>query len=277
MRAYTVLLSSVLISSALLVSGCSSTPKERPERTEAQQYEEVRRQIERNNFLTAIDELRELEARFPYGDFAEQAQLDLIYTQYRALDYPAAVASATRFLRNYPTNEHLDYVLYMKGVANYNLERGLFDRIVRSDKASRDLDAWRDAFTDFQELVSRFPDSQYAPDARARMVHIRNQLAEHELHAARYYARRGAYVAAVARAREVVIHYQETPSVEEALAIMSRAYRSLGEQALSDRSLAVLRHNWPESDYLSRGQVQLSWWPSDGGRGLLSLLTFDLL
>lgn len=277
MRAYTVLLSSVLISSALLVSGCSSTPKERPERTEAQQYEEVRRQIERNNFLTAIDELRELEARFPYGDFAEQAQLDLIYTQYRALDYPAAVASATRFLRNYPANEHLDYVLYMKGVANYNLERGLFDRIVRSDKASRDLDAWRDAFTDFQELVSRFPDSEYAPDARARMVHIRNQLAEHELHAARYYARRGAYVATVARAREVVIHYQETPSVEEALAIMSRAYRSLDEQMLSDRSLAVLRHNWPESDYLSRGQVQLSWWPSEGGRGLLSLLTFDLL
>lgn len=277
MRAYTVFLSSVLVSSALLVSGCSSTPKERPERTEAQQYEEVRRQIERNNFLTAIDELRELEARFPYGDFAEQSQLDLIYTQYRALDYPAAVASATRFLRNYPANKHLDYVLYMKGVANYNLERGLFDRIVRSDKASRDLDAWRDAFNDFQELVSRFPDSPYAPDARARMVHIRNQAAEHELHAARYYARRGAYVAAVARAREVIIHYQETPAVEEALAIMSRAYRSLGEAELSDRSLAVLRHNWPESSYLSRGQVQLSWWPSDDGRGLLSLLTFDLL
>ncbi|AJD47080.1 outer membrane assembly lipoprotein YfiO [Isoalcanivorax pacificus W11-5] len=273
MRAYTIF----LISAALLASGCSSNPKERPERSEAQQYEEVRKQIERNNFLTAIDELRELEARFPYGDYAEQAQLDLIYTQYRALDYPATVASATRFLRNYPANEHLDYVLYMKGLANYNLERGLFDRIMHTDKASRDMDAWRDAFNDFQELVSRFPDSQYSPDARARMVFIRNQLAEHELHAARYYARRGAYVAAAARAREVVIHYQETPSVEEALAIMSRAYRSLGEAQLSDKSLAVLRHNWPDSGYINNeGRVALSWWPSEDG-GLLSLLTFDLL
>ena len=274
MRIYTVFL---LIAALFIVAGCSSTPRERPERTEAELYQTVRTQLDRNNFLSAIDELRELEARFPYGDFAEQAQLDLIYSQYRALDYPAAVATATRFTRNFPANEHLDYVMYMKGLANYNMERGLFDRLMRTDRAARDLSSWRDAFRDFHELVNRYPDSEYAPDARARMVYIRNQLAAYELHVARYYARRGAHVAAVNRAQQVVIHFQETPSVPEALAIMSRAYRSLGEQELSERSLAVLNHNWPDNDFVnSRGRVELSWWPRDE-RTWLSLITFDLL
>ena len=277
MRIHTVFLLALALIVTGIVSGCSSNPRERPERTEAELYREVRSQLDRNNFLTAIDELRELEARFPYGDFAEQAQLDLIYAQFRALDYPATVATAARFTRNFPANEHLDYAYYMRGLANYNMERGLFDRMLRTERSSRDLSSWRDAFRDFNELVTRFPDSEYAPDARARMLHIRNQLAGNELHVARYYARRGAYVAAVNRAQQVVIHYQETPSVPEALAIMSRAYRSLGEQELSERSLAVLTHNWPDNDYVnSRGRVELSWWPRDE-RTWLSLITFDLL
>ncbi|WP_223428218.1 outer membrane protein assembly factor BamD [Alcanivorax limicola] len=267
----------VILALLLSVAGCSNKPKERPERTESEHYEEVRKQLDRNNFLSAIDELRELEARFPYGDFAEQAQLDLIYTQYRALDYPATVATATRFIRNYPANAHMDYVLYMKGLANYNMQRGLFDRLVRTNRASRDLSSWRDAFRDFHELASRYPDSDYAPDARSRMVYIRNQMAAQELHVARYYARRSAYVAAINRAQQVVLHYQETPAVEEALAIMARAYRSLGEDELASRSQTVLVHNWPESEYLdSRQRVALEWWPRDE-RNWLSLITFDLL
>ncbi|MEY1663094.1 outer membrane protein assembly factor BamD [Isoalcanivorax beigongshangi] len=271
-------LTTVLLLSALLgITGCASKPKVSPERTEAGQYQAAQRQIEKKNFLTAVDELRELEARFPYGDYAEQGLLDLVYVYYRAYDYPASIAAATRFLRNYPANPHLDYVLYMRGLGNYNLERGLFERLLRTEKSSRDLDAWRDAFRDLNELVRRYPDSPYTPDARARLVHIRNTMADGELHAARYYARRGAYVAAAARAKEVIIHYQETPAVEEALAVQYRAYRALGEKQLADTTLSVLKYNWPESQYLaSNDRVVLPWWP-DRERGLLSLLTFDLL
>ena len=222
MRIYTVFL---LIAALFIVAGCSSTPRERPERTEAELYQTVRTQLDRNNFLSAIDELRELEARFPYGDFAEQAQLDLIYSQYRALDYPAAVATATRFTRNFPANEHLDYVMYMKGLANYNMERGLFDRLMRTDRAARDLSSWRDAFRDFHELVNRYPDSEYAPDARQRMIAVRNRMAELELHAARYYIKREAYIAANNRARYVVENYPSSPSVEEALILLADTFR----------------------------------------------------
>ena len=271
-----VLLISIL-AVALVTAGCSRRAAEPPERTEAEQYAQVRAQIERNNFMSALEELRELEARFPYGEFAEQAHLDRIYVHYRALDYPAAVAAAGRFLRNHPASRHRDYVLYMRGLAHYNMERGMLERLVGTDRSSRDLSSWRNAFQDFRDLVEEYPDSEYAPDARSRMIHIRNQLAEHELHVARYYARRGAYIAAVNRAQHVVLHFQRTHSVPEALAIMSRSYEALGQQELAQRSRRVLHHNWPDSPYLEgEDRVALEWWPDDE-RTWLRLLTFDLL
>src|SRR5699024_1529481 len=139
MRRYTIV-SIVLI--ALFATGCANRTKEAPERTEAEHYTEAKRQIGKKNYLTAIDELRELEARYPYGDYTEQAQLDLIYTQFRAADYPAVVATATRFQRNHPNHQHLDYVLYMQGLANYSLEKGMMDGVFGPDKSSRDLRAW---------------------------------------------------------------------------------------------------------------------------------------
>lgn len=260
-----------------MLAGCSRQAADGPERTEAEQYAQVRDQIERNNFMSALEELRELEARFPYGEFAEQAHLDRIYVHFRALDHPAAVASATRFLRNYAASEHRDYALYMRGLARYNMERGMLERLVRTDRSARDLSSWRDAFRDFQEVVEQHPDSDHAPDARSRMIHIRNQLARQELHAARFYARRGAYIAAANRAQHVVQHFQRTPSVPEALAIMSRAYRELGQPELAAKSHRVLAHNWPDSEFLDGDErVALEWWP-EGERTWLRLLTFDLL
>ena len=273
MRAFIVL----LLIAALTAAGCSRRGAEPPERTEAEQYEQVREQIERSNFLNALEQLQELEARYPYGEYAEQAQLDRVYVQYRALDYPSAVASATRFLRNYPASRHRDYALYMRGLANYNMERGMLERLIPTERSARDLSSWRDAFGDFRELVEEHPDSEYAPDARSRMVHIRNELAEHELHAARYYARRGAYIAAANRAQHVVKHFQATPAVPEALAIMSRSYQALGREELAQRSRRVLAHNWPDSEFLApRERVALEWWPEEE-RTWLRLLTFDLL
>jgi len=260
-----------------LIVGCSSNPKDRLEQSESLHYKEARRLLERNSFLNAIEQYEELEARFPYGELAEQAQLDMIYARYRALDYATATAQAERFIRNYPAHEHLDYVLYMRGLSHYHMEQGMFDRLFRSEKASRDLTSMRQAFRDFDELVSRYPDSEYAPDARSRMLYIRNLLAEHELHAARYYGRRHAYIAAANRAQHVIRHYQGTPSVPEALAILHNAYDSLGQPTLAENSRRILIASWPESEFLSsRQQVDLDWWPS-GERTWLALLTFDLL
>lgn len=275
MRRYTLI---YLIIVALFASGCANRHKEKPERTEAEHYAEVQRQIGKKNYLTAIDELQELEARFPYGDYTEQAQLDLIYTQFRALDYPAVVATATRFQRSYPTHEHLHYVLYMKGLANYQMERGMMDGLLGPDKSSRDLSSWKDAFRNFNELITRFPDSEFVPDAKARMVYIRNMLAEQELHAARYYARRGAYIAAVNRAQNVIIHYQRTPAVPEALAIMNKSYLAMGEKELAAKSYRVLVSNWPDSEFIraKKEEARLAWWPVDKNTWL-SWLTFDLL
>lgn len=274
MRRYTIV-SIILI--ALFASGCANRNKISPERSEAEQYAAAKRQMDKNNYLSAIDELQELEARYPYGDFTEQAQLDLLYSQFRSQDNPAVVATAIRFERNYPSNEHLDYVIYMKGLANYNLEKGMLDGLLGPDKSSRDLKPWRAAFKNFTDLVARFPDSEYVPDAKARMVHIRNTLAAQELHAARYYARRGAHVAAVNRAQNVILNFQKTPSVPEALAIMNRAYLALDESELAEKSYKVLVENWPDSQFVNqkKEEAHLAWWPK--GDSWLSWLTFDLL
>lgn len=262
---------------ALVLGACASKQTESPERTEAQQYRQAVKSMEANNYVTAVDQLKELEARFPYGRYAEQAQLEQIYAHFRLGEYPETVVAAQRFIRNYPAHADLDYALYMRALANYYMERGLFDTVMQNDKSSRDLSSALDSFEDFERLVTRFPNSDYAPDARTRMVFIRNQLAAHELHAARYYARRDAYIAAVNRAQYVVQHYQGTPSVPEALAIMVKGYQRLDRPELAEKSRNVLAASWPDSNFL-RGDkdVRLAWWP-DQKNGLLSLLTFDLL
>lgn len=267
----------VLMCCLLVLAGCASKP-DTAELTEAEHYRRAHESLEKEAFLAAIEELESVRSRFPYGDYAQQVQLDLTYAHYRNHDYPSAIAAAERFIRRYPNHERLDYPLYMKGLANFYLERGLMGRIFTRERASRDLAAGKDAFRAFRELVDRFPDSEYAADARARMLFLRNNLAEHELHAARYYARRGAHIAAANRARHVVVHYQKTPAVPEALAIMSRAYEQLDQQELAKKSRRVLALNWPESDYINGdGEVKIDWWPGPESRGLLSLLTFDLL
>lgn len=267
----------LILTALLTLAGCASTP-DTAELTEAEHYRQAHKTLEKEAFLAAIEDLEAVRSRFPYGEYAEQVQMDLIYAHYRNHDYPSTIAAAQRFIRNHPDHERLDYPLYMKGLANFYLNRGLLNRMFPRDRAARDMQAGKDAFSAFRELVNRFPDSEYAPDARARMLFTRNNLAEHELHAARFYGRRGAHIAAANRARQVVVHYQRTPAVPEALAIMTRAYQELDREKLAQQSLAVLRLNWAESDYLNdQGEVELAWWPSRQSKGLLSLLTFDLL
>lgn len=267
----------ILFIALLAITGCANRSQENREMTETKHYEEAYKLLQKKSYLSAIDELEELEARFPYGDYTEQTQLDLIYARFKALDYPESVAQADRFIRSYPTHEQLDYALYMKGLGNFYMDLGLFDRISKTDKAARDLDAMRDAFQDFDELIQRFPESPFAADARQRMVHIRNMLAEQELRAANYYARRHAFIASANRAQFVVRHYQESPSVPEALAILSKSYEELEQPELAAKSLAMLTSNWPDSELFDKhGELDLEWWPS-AKRKWLSLITFDLL
>ena len=260
-----------------LLAGCSGR-KTDDELTEGAYYRKATESLDKKAYLTAIDELEELEARFPYGDYAEQALLDLVYARYKSLDYPGAAAQADRFLRAYPASDATDYVLYLKGLAYSDMNLGLMARFSESRADKRDLDNYIQAFRTFDQLVRRYPDSDYAADARARMLWVRNQLAAQEIAAATYYARRGAFIAAINRARHVVVHFQGTPSVPEALAIMSRSYHALEQPQLADKSRRVLAASWPESDFLDDGEdsgIYLAWWPRDR-ESLLSLLTFDL-
>ncbi|MFZ5757701.1 MAG: outer membrane protein assembly factor BamD [Pseudomonadota bacterium] len=229
---------------AALLAGCASAPEK--EKTEQEIYREAKKSLERGNFQTAQTQLQELETRFPFGRFSEQAQFDMMYAQMRGLDYPGAVATATRFLRQNPGHANADYALYLKGLANYWMQSGVLERRSPTNKALRDLGALRDAYTDFATLLARYPQSDFAADARARMLYLRNQLAEQELASGWYYVRRGACIAAIKRAHYVLENYPSSPGLADALAISSECHRRLGETATADRMLSVLKLNFPD-------------------------------
>ena len=190
---------------------------------EQQMYQDAQRYLANENFDLGIRTLQMLESRYPFGRYAEQAQLEMIYAHYGAYEYDAAIEAADRFIRLHPQHPSVDYAYYMKGLASFNMEGDFFASFVPTDDTKRDVGHIQEAFTEFAQLLARFPDSNYAPDARARMVHLRNMLARHEIHVANYYFRRGAYMAALNRGRYVVEHMQQTPAVADGLAIMAQA------------------------------------------------------
>lgn len=234
----------VLIIIGLGISGCSSKPEEIL--TEKEYYDKARDAIDSNNFLEATTALEALETYHPFGRYAEQAQLDLIYARYNALDTDGAAAAAERFIKLHPESPHVDYAYYIKGLSAYYADMGLAVRFLPIDPSSRDIGQAREAFQAFSSLISLYPDSKYAPDAEQRMVAIRNTLAAYELHVARYYIRREALVAALNRARHVVEQFPETPSVPDALAMSVELYRLLGMPTQASDTLAVLAANYPD-------------------------------
>ncbi|MDE1460527.1 outer membrane protein assembly factor BamD [Spartinivicinus poritis] len=239
---------SLLLSLALLLSACASDSKQDipEELTEAELYQQAQLALDTSNYSDAIDKLRALESRFPFGSYAEQAQLDLIFAYYKNQEQEAAKASAERFIRLHPQHENVDYAYYMKGLASYTADIGFIERFVEIDMSKRDPGQARDSFNEFAELLKRFPNSRYAPDAQKRMIHLRNQLSRYEIHVANYYMKRKAYVAAANRARFVVENMQETPAIPDALAILVEANQHLGLTKASDNALKVLRTNYPK-------------------------------
>ncbi|ALO46772.1 outer membrane protein assembly factor BamD [Pseudohongiella spirulinae] len=223
--------------------------------TEEQFYRTANQQLNASNFTAAVRTYQALESRFPFGQYAAQAQLELIYAHFRSGNLEGARAAADRFMRLHPDHPSIDYAYYLKGVASFSENTGFMSRFLPTDQSKRDISRARDAFNEFSILLSLYPDSDYAADARARMIYLRNNLATYEIHVANYYLERRAYIAALNRGKYVVENFQGSPVVAEALSIMIECYLRLGLDDLADTSLALLRDNYPDHPTLdSNGQ-----------------------
>lgn len=248
----------------LQLSGCGSSPTDDPTGRNAEKlYREAKDDMEAGSFERAIKSLERVEGLGAGSLLAQQAQLDLAYLYWRTAERAQALSTIDRFIRLNPSSPALDYAMYLKGIVNFNENLGLFSSIAKQDLSERDQRASRDAFQAFKQLVDQFPDSRYTPDARLRMQYIVNSLAAYEVHVARYYLRRGAYVAAVNRAQQAITEFQQSPSNEEALAIIAQAYDRLDLKQLRDDTRRVLKQNYPQSAYLD-GEIGAAagraWW-----------------
>jgi len=230
------------------LTACSSLePQEEAAGWSAQQlYERAKSNLDKGLYESAIKYYELLETRYPLGQYAQQAQLEIIYAYYKFEEPESALVAADRFIKLYPRHPKVDYVYYLKGLINFERNIGFIDRYLPLDRAQRDQYTARQAFDNFEELINKFPNSRYSQDARQRMLYLRNLLAKHEIHVAAFYMRRGAYVAAVNRAKTVIELYQQTPSVPEALVILAKAYKIMKLDELSDNALKVLKLNYPD-------------------------------
>ncbi|WP_137970900.1 outer membrane protein assembly factor BamD [Pseudomonas sp. F(2018)] len=245
----------LLIATLAFVAACSSNKPEVDENlSETELYQQAQKDLSSNSYNNAIAKLKALESRYPFGRYAEQAQLELIYAYYKNVEPEAAKSAAERFIRLHPQHANVDYAYYLKGLASFDQDRGLIARFIPLDLTKRDPGAARDSYNEFAQLTSRYPNSLYAPDAKARMVYLRNLLAAYEIHAGRYYLTRQAYVAAANRGRYVVENFQETPAVGDGLALMVEAYQRLELNDLAATSLETLKLNYPDHPTLVDGQ-----------------------
>ena len=250
---------------ALLLGGCGLLPELKDETAgwSAQRlYSEAKDAMAESDYARAVKYFEKLEARYPFGRYAQQAQLESAYAYYRENDPASAVAACDRFIKLHPNHPNVDYAYYLKGIVNFYEDQNLLARFADQDPTERDPRAARDSFLAFKDLATRFPDSKYTPDALARMNYLVNALASHEVHVARYYMRRGAYLAAANRAQFAVKTYPEAPAVEEALFIMVQAYGAMGMKDLRADAERVLAKNFPQSSALSGNFVrnEKSWW-----------------
>lgn len=252
------------IAAAWLAAGCALSPTEEDETrgwSAAKIYAEARQELDNRNYDQAIKLYEKLESRYPYGRFSQQAEIEIAYAHYKNDEPALAIAAADRFIKLHPNHPNVDYVYYLRGLANFNGDLGILGFLGGQDFSERDPKAARDAFDAFKELVTRFPASRYAPDAAQRMNFLVNALAEHEINVARYYYKRGAYVAAAKRAKYALETYPRAPANEEGLMILVKAYDALGMSALSQDAKRVMVKNFPDSPYLS-GKLKAAppWW-----------------
>ena len=248
---------------ALCLPACSLLPEQIDETkswSAGRLYSEAKTELSEGNYEKAIKLYEKLEARFPYGRYAQQAQLEIAYAHYKDKDIASAVAAAERFIKLHPNHPGVDYAYYLKGLANFNGDLGFLGSYSGQDMTERDPKAARDAFDAFKDLVTRYPESKYTPDSIERMNYLVNTLASHEIHVARYYMKRTAYVAAANRAQFALKSYPQAPANEEGLLILVQAYDKLGMTDLRNDAERVMKTNFPKSKYLSGGGGGKPWW-----------------
>jgi outer membrane protein assembly factor BamD len=250
------LLSSIII-------GCASNDEKYDETRDwsaEKLYTEAKEELMGGNYKKAINYYEKLEARYPYGKLAQQAQLEGAYAYYKDKDVVAALSGADRFIKLHPNHPNVDYAYYLKGLVNFNEDLGLFGGLSGQDLSERDPKAARESFEAFKELVTRFPDSRYTPDAMSRMRYLINAMATNEVRTAEYYLRRQAYVAAVNRAQFVLTNYQQSPAVEQALIVLVRSYDAMGLTELRDDTDRLLKLNFPKTGFSLTSLRKKAWW-----------------
>ena len=245
-----------------VVYGCSSTGDEKDKDTGVvKMYQKAKESLEEGNYERAVKDYEALQARYPYGPHAQQAELEMAFAQYKQGESAAAIATADLFIKTHPNHVNIDYAYYIKGLANFKDDFGSFSAISGQDLSERDMKAAREAFDTFKELITRYPLSRYAEDSGKRMVYLQNNMASHEVHTADYYFRRGAWLAAANRAQLVVKDYPRAPATEKALILMARSYHELGIKDLEQDAMEVLKKNFPKSKYLNYPENgPTEWW-----------------
>jgi len=263
-----------------LLAGCASDEKkpDEPEKSELEYYSNAQELMDSEQHFQALKELSALENYYPFGRYAEQAKLELMYNYMALDDYTNAHATAERFIRLHPRHPKVDYAYYVRGLSTYYMTRGFFDSFVAIDRAERDMAIMEDSYRELNELIVKFPSSPYAIDARQRMIHLRDYLARHEVFAARYLIRRQAFAAAANRGQFIVTRFQGSSVVPEGLAIMVESYQKLGLQDLADDTLKILVSNYPDYAMLDDNQqLIIEDVHSNDERSFLNILTFGLL
>ncbi|MES2071091.1 MAG: outer membrane protein assembly factor BamD [Pseudomonadota bacterium] len=249
---------------ALALSACSSTGDKNDETrtwSASKLYAEAKDELNNGGYDKAVQYFEKLESRFPFGTYAQQAQMEIAYAYYKQGDQAQALAAVERFIKLHPNHANVDYMYYLRGLINFNDQLGFLNFIANQDITERDPKAARDAFDAFKQLVVQFPDSKYAPDSLARMKFLVNSLAQYDVHVAKYYLRRGAFLAAANRAQSAVKEYPDAPAVEEAMFILVRAYDYMGMTELRDDANRVFLKNFPKSAFLEGNAGKKSpWW-----------------
>lgn len=259
-----ILIAALIALMLVSIGGCRKDKDAEDQRSAAVMYETGKRYLDNKNWGRAVREFQILTTRYPFGRYTEQAQLELAYAYYKGGRPEAALSTADRFIRTYPSHPNVDYAYYIRGLTNYDTRVGFLERMMPDRVRDRDQTAAAEAFRDFDELVRRFPDSRYAPDARQRMVFLRNNLSFYELDVARYYMRRKAWVAAAARARYALETYPGSPELGDALAILFEAYTEMGLPELAEGAMEVLELNYPDHPLVTGEKTKhwYSWmWP----------------
>ena len=224
-------------------------------------YKNAKAELESGNYAGAVKAYEALEAKFPFGRYAQQANLDIAYANYMDNETAASVAAADKFMKLYPNHPNVDYALYIKALAYFKPDLGIFGDLLNLDAAERDPKSLRESFEVFKDLIIRFPDSIYADDSRKRMAYLVNALAKSDVSVARYYYARGAYVAAVNRAENVMKRYPQAPANEDALVVTIQAYEAMGQKTLADNVRRVLQKNFPSNVMVAApGSNKTPWW-----------------